>query len=106
MVPPPFDPKTCKFGLYPTIGDKRTLRTGMSGPDVGYLQGVLKCKSGQSQLNIRPLPGPWDFGPMTETAVRNFQSFWAALGADLVVDGVVGPQTWPWIDWAAKGFPT
>ncbi len=106
MVPKPFDPKNCLFGVYPTLGSKATIQMGASGSLVGYLQSVLKCKSGQSQLNIRPLPGPWDFGPMTRDALISFQAFWSALGADLTVDGVCGPQTWPWIDWAAKGFPS
>ena len=106
MVPPPFDPSTCgKYGVWPTISTKPTLRYGSGGSTnatsqcVGYLQAVLKCSSAQP---LRPTRyGPWTFDAATRTAVRNFQSFWG-----LTVDGVVGPQTWPLIDWASRGFPT
>lgn len=98
-IPAGFDPRNCKYGYYPTVA-KSTRRQGSSGNEVGYLQGVLRCTSGQSNP-CASLPGPWYFGATTTTAVRNFQSFWG-----LTVDGVVGPQTWGVIDWAAKGFPT
>lgn len=105
MVTPAFNPKKCQYGLWP-VKTKPTISSGAAGQVVGYLQSVLKCTSGQVQLNIRANPGPWDFGPMTDTAVRNFQSFWRAQGAaNMVVDGIVGPITWGYIDWAAKGFP-
>lgn len=98
-VLPRFDPAACAFGIYPTQA-KPTLRFGARNNTVGYLQAVLVCRSGQS-IPIAPLPGPWYFGAQTRTAVRNFQAFWG-----LTVDGVVGPQTWGVIDWAAAGFPT
>lgn len=69
-------------GLTPTPSTRPTIRQGASGPDVEYLQERL---------------GAWDynigvdgnFGPMTASAVRSFQS-----SNGLTVDGVVGPTTW------------
>lgn len=104
MVTPTFNPAVCLWGYYPIVA-KPTIRQGSTGGAVGYLQGVLKCRSGQP---LNPSAnGPWSFTSSTKTAVRNFQAFWKAHGAEhLVVDGVVGPQTWPLIDWASQGFPT
>jgi peptidoglycan hydrolase-like protein with peptidoglycan-binding domain len=99
-VLPRWDPRNCAFGIYPTALNKPTIQLGSQNAHVGYLQGVLKCRSGQN-INVAALPGPWYFGTQTRTAVRNFQAFWG-----LTVDGVVGPQTWAVIDWAARGFPT
>lgn len=83
MVTPTFNPAACLWGYYPTVS-KPTIRKGSTGGAVGYLQGVLKCKSAQP---LNPSAnGPWTFGSSTRTAVRNFQAFWA-----LTVDGVVGP---------------
>jgi N-acetylmuramoyl-L-alanine amidase len=59
------------------------LRRGSSGSDVQFLQQKLK------ELGYDPGPVDGDFGPRTERTVKDFQ---AASG--LVVDGVVGPQTW------------
>lgn len=100
MVTPTFDPKRGLYGLWPNK-TKPTSHLGAAGQHIGYLQSVLKFEAGQVQLNIRALPGPWDFGPMTRDAVINFQNFWG-----LTVDGIVGPQTWGVIDWCAKGNPT
>ena len=60
-----------------------TLRRGSSGSDVQFLQQGLK--------DLGYDPGPIDgiFGSLTERAVKDFQ---AANG--LVVDGIVGKQTW------------
>ena len=99
-IPPTFDPSQCKWGYLPTITKPYTER-GDSGTYVGYLRGVLKCKSGQTQLTVNPPPGPWNFNWVLKEAVMDFQTFWG-----LTVDGEVGPQTWPLIDWASAGFPT
>lgn len=60
-----------------------TLRRGSSGSAVATLQKALRA--------LGSSPGPIDgiFGPMTESAVRAFQS-----AKRLLVDGVVGAQTW------------
>lgn len=58
------------------------LRRGSSGDAVEVLQVRLRQQG-------FPLTLDADFGPATELAVRTFQKL-----ADLVDDGVVGPQTW------------
>ena len=55
----------------------RILKKGMKGDDVRVLQQALK------------LYPDGVFGPLTEEAVKQFQTKYG-----LVVDGVVGPQTW------------
>ena len=55
----------------------RTLKKGMTGEDVGYLQRWLGVKD------------DGDFGPATEERVRWYQGM-----RDLTVDGVVGSRTW------------
>lgn len=59
------------------------LRKGSQGAAVKDVQTALQ-RRGFS-------PGPIDgiFGPLTETAVRAFQT-----AGGLIVDGIVGPQTW------------
>src|SRR5215216_4176596 len=65
------------------VGVRPTLQESSSGEAVKELQRALQ-RAGFD-------PGPIDgkFGPVTAEAVRSFQ---AARG--LVVDGIVGPQTW------------
>jgi hypothetical protein len=60
-----------------------TIQEGSSGEDVEVLQRALL------RAGFDPGPVDGEFGPVTTAAVRKFQ---AARG--LVVDGVVGPQTW------------
>lgn len=57
------------------------LKVGDLSPAVRSAQALLALHS--------PLAVDGDFGPHTETAVRNFQTV-----MHLVVDGIVGPQTW------------
>jgi TolB protein len=56
----------------------------MRGPDVVALQARL-LELGYSEL----ASADGDFGPLTDQAVRRFQQ-----DSNLVVDGIVGPQTW------------
>jgi len=65
------------------------LRRGAKGEDVKQLQTRLRSHG------FPTLAVDGDFGPATEAAVRHFQS-----EHKLVVDGIVGPQTW-----AALGVP-
>lgn len=58
-------------------GAMPTLRRGSSGPAVATLQRGLQ------------LVADGEFGPITETEVREYQG-----RCGLVVDGVVGPRTW------------
>lgn len=60
---------------------RAVLRRGSKGTDVRQLQSVL----------LVDVDG--DFGPITERAVRDFQST-----NRLVVDGIVGPKTWAALD--------
>jgi len=58
----------------------------------------------QTWLNLTTeakLYGDGVYGSMTETAVRNFQSWWRQNGVDISVDGVCGPQTWSQLDLSA-----
>jgi nucleoid-associated protein YgaU len=60
-----------------------TVKRGFKGGAVKGLQNALRARSYD--------PGPIDgvFGPVTENAVRDFQS-----GYGLTADGIVGPITW------------
>lgn len=86
---PVFDPAKGQWGTWPTKV-KPVARLGSTGDHVKYLQGVLKAKAGQNVT----IDG--NFGPQTDTAVKNLQRFFK-----LTVDGVVGPQTWKTVDWLA-----
>lgn len=67
------------------------IRKGASGPAVRTLQGLLLARyfhlgtTGQARDGI-----DGNFGPLTDAAVRTFQG-----QAHLVIDGIVGPKTWP-----------
>jgi peptidoglycan hydrolase-like protein with peptidoglycan-binding domain len=60
------------------------LRQGSKGPRVREIQGLLNSKGARPRLGV-----DGDFGPLTDTAVRAFQT-----AKHLPVDGVVGPKTW------------
>ena len=68
------------------------LRTGSEGDAVLLLQQQL------SNLGYNPGPADGDFGPRTNTALRQFQG---ATG--LQTDGVCGPLTWAALDRASSG---
>lgn len=62
-----------------------TLRRGSTGADVTYLQALLnRMFASYSKLVV-----DGDFGPATESVVRQVQS-----RSGLAVDGIVGPDTW------------
>lgn len=62
-----------------------TLRRGSAGEHVRYLQGLMnRAYRAYSSLSV-----DGDFGPATESVVREFQR-----RSGLAVDGVVGPGTW------------
>lgn len=67
------------------IKKRRTIKRGMSGTDVRYMQNIL--------LNLNYDLGKWgadgNYGECSEKAIRKFQS-----ERGLVVDGIVGPKTW------------
>ena len=69
--------------LYEDLGDYHpTLRRGAKGESVELLQELLNVKGFQVKID-------GDFGVLTESAVKEFQK-----ANRLVVDGVVGPETW------------
>jgi murein L,D-transpeptidase YcbB/YkuD len=98
LIPPPFDPRNCKLGLYPgvPVSELPTIQQGSSSSYVGYAKGVLYCKAGQP-CRAEALPGPWVFGSSFRSCVISFQTFFG-----LSVDGVVGPQTWSVIQYLAN----
>lgn len=55
-----------------------------SGPAVRAVQRLLNEKFGYNSVAV-----DGDFGPITDDTVRDFQAAY-----DLVVDGLVGPETW------------
>ena len=59
------------------------IQNGSTGPSVGVLQSDLNY-----DINAK-LTVDWQFGPLTEAAVKNFQA-----AKHITVDGIVGPQTW------------
>ena len=62
-----------------------TLRRGSMGGDVTYLQALLnRMFASYSKLVV-----DGDFGPATESVVRQVQS-----RSNLAIDGIVGPATW------------
>ena len=64
-----------------------TLKIGSTGSEVRYLQTSL------TKLGYNPGPIDGIFGPKTDAAVRSFQK-----SKGLVVDGIVGKNTWAAID--------
>ena len=67
----------------PPVNNCPTLAQGSTGPAVTRLQGLLKTR-GFYEGNIDGI-----FGPITRTAVINFQNT-----SKLLRDGIVGIQTW------------
>jgi peptidoglycan hydrolase-like protein with peptidoglycan-binding domain len=81
------------WNALPTDPHTPRLARGSSGASVSALQKGLAAFGG---ANTQTDPGPIDgvFGPMTESAVRAYQT-----QQNITVDGVVGDQTW----WAPAG---
>lgn len=74
--------RSTKYQAYRNIRPgTRWLRTGSAGSDVKYVQTFI----GRSKAG----PADGRFGPQTAAGVRWYQQM-----RGLVVDGVVGPQTW------------
>lgn len=67
------------------IKERRTLKKGMSGSDVVYMQRALQ-KLG---YDLGPSGADSRFGPAVEKALRLFQN-----EHGLTVDGICGPKTW------------
>lgn len=95
MVTPTFNPSQCLYGEYPHL-NKPTIQLGSSNYQVGYLMAVLRCKTGHTNITIHPNPGPWYFNTTVRQGVFDLQAFFG-----LTVDGIVGSQTWPVVDYLA-----
>jgi peptidoglycan hydrolase-like protein with peptidoglycan-binding domain len=72
-----------------------TISEGATGPEVRWLQYLLVRRT----LSDSQIDGL--FGPVTETAVEQFQG-----DAHLTVDGIVGPATWGALGGARQEPPT
>lgn len=100
VVPPPYVPPMgsesynppTDWWLFPLNKSKPTVREGDKDDafigHVRYLQDVIYFFAGGD------IARDGDFGPQTKRRVMDLQS---VVGAH--VDGVVGPQTWGWVDW-------
>ena len=64
---------------------RMTIGLGDEGGDVIYVQNLLGV-----------FPADGDFGPITDAAVRGYQS---AYGEGVTSDGIVGPKTWAALDY-------
>lgn len=72
------------------------LRRGATGPAVRQAQCYLTMSLTGGRGGGLPVDG--EFGPVTDRAVRAFQEC-----AGITVDGVIGPQTWPYlVYWAGQ----
>jgi peptidoglycan hydrolase-like protein with peptidoglycan-binding domain len=66
--------------------DPDTIKKGDSGTEVRLLQSILKDFA---DPNLDPGPVDGIFGPITETAVKNFQTL-----VGLLANGIVDSKTW------------
>ena len=76
-------PRVSAPELQSTIGSGNVVKRGASGTEVRELQSLLNQSGAQPQLEV-----DGDFGPRTQSAVRDFQR-----SNNLSVDGVVGENT-------------
>lgn len=77
-------------GATPTVERRRSrrlLRQGSRGDAVCVAQRLLNERGAQPKLAIDGI-----FGPLTNKAVLEFQR-----SREILVDGIVGPQTWRWL---------
>lgn len=71
------------------------IREGDEGCAVAILQGILAWRDGDGKGN--PFYGgeiDGEYGAQTAAAVRKYQFLMRELGADFMVDGICGDQTW------------
>lgn len=70
------------------VDNQPILQRGSTGPAVADWQSWLNQRT-QAGLVV-----DGDFGPATEGAVIRFQQFWHNANPEIMVDGIIGPQTW------------
>lgn len=71
------------------IAQRRTLKRGMNGSDVLYVQQILQ----EQMYDIGKYGCDGQFGSCTEKAVKQFQS-----EKGLVADGIIGVKTWTMLE--------
>ena len=86
-TPAGYNPPT-NWGLYPLDPSKPTVRKNSSGQYVTYLQDVIYFYAGGA------IARDGQFGSQTEGRVRDIQRLFG-----LIVDGICGSQTWPYMDY-------
>lgn len=91
-----WDPSHCQWGTEP-LASKPQIQAWSSNVHVGYLQGVLRCKCGRTEIYCAPTPGPWNFDAATAFAVIDLQTMFGISPAN----GVVNQATWGVIDYLA-----
>jgi hypothetical protein len=72
----------------------KTLRRGSRDPEVQFLQRCLNRVLFRADRRFQGLVEDADFGPRTETALRQFQTMNMGRHGITVVDGIAGPATW------------
>lgn len=93
--PTPNPPPTTG-GKFTVLATREEVKLGSSGHVVERLQATL---AGVWNQTVGPIDG--QFGPLTETGVRNAQAWANAKGwasPPLKVDGICGPKTWAVIE--------
>jgi peptidoglycan hydrolase-like protein with peptidoglycan-binding domain len=72
-----------------------TIQIGSSGTWVRALQSRLNYEWFYGDLTNGFLSVDGSFGPLTRSAVTDFQTKWHDRGhSNMLIDGIVGPQTW------------
>jgi hypothetical protein len=85
VVLPPPDPTPVPPGGISVVFT-RTIKPGDSGPDVGFVQTVLRAPGSPTGNKLIIVDGK--YGPQSVQAVKNVQAF-----TGLVADGIIGPRT-------------
>ncbi|GGX36612.1 hypothetical protein GCM10010297_67360 [Streptomyces malachitofuscus] len=79
-----------------TAGYSWAWNTVVQRGDVGNMVREIQCLINDHAYYGGPkLAVDGDYGPRTQAAVRTLQANWSASGSHpILVDGIVGPQTW------------
>lgn len=93
----PFNPGACQWDSWPFVA-KPNCGAFSSGSHVGYLQGVLKCKVGDTDWNPPnpPIAPPYWFDGATFNGVKAVQAWFGRP-----ITGYMDQATWNIIDYLA-----